>query len=715
MAWLNPALSAIRQMLARKTPQKSFQNLEEVLTKPLQHAGKGPITKHAKHFYEFGQFRIDTLERRLLRDGKVAPLTPKAYETLLLLVENWGHALEKEEMLKKLWPDTFVEEVSLARNISVLRKVLGEEVAAGEPRYIETIPKRGYRFVAEVREISDEAGDGAGRARFKLRLAATAIACALLAAGVVWAWLSRRSGHPVSPGRITSLAVLPFKNIGADARYDYLADGITDELITKLTKLKGIRVIARSVAMRFKSSSQDAAEIGRQLGVDAVLEGTIRTAGSRFRVNVHLVNSRQGFEIWADDTFENDLRKLLASERQLAEAVAGKIKGQLTTEERALVAQHGTANVDAYELLLRGKSHFSRSNANLLKQDTAQQRELARAMFESAIRLDPNFAEAYGWLALTLYHEFFDLNDTRATLDAAVANANKGLALDPNLIIARRALIYIYQSTGPAEAGLRQAKYVLQTNPEDLDALEAAGVAYSRAGLKDRAIPLFQKVLRADPSSISARDELARCYWRLGKYHEGLEVLAPLLVRDPCGLWVAMQLYLDLGRFGDAIQMGNRCQDKYPMNPAIWCDWGAALQAAGQQDRAREVWLEGARRFAAQLAGIDNSRTRIWLGLLYARLGQREPALAEVRTVLNSHPDDPWTFNRISQIFALLGNHREALAYLDHSIERGWLGIFHPDHMRRPFFEWYRLRDDPGFRAARDEVARRVELLKAQY
>jgi serine/threonine-protein kinase len=279
----------------------------------------------------------------------------------------------------------------------------------------------------------------------------------LILTALVYAIFFRRASVPVASD-VKSLAVLPFKNIGSDAQDDYLSDGIADELITKLTKLKTIRVVSLSVAMRFKGSAQDAAQIGRELGVDAVVDGTVRKAGDHFQMNVHLINVKDGFEIWADDGFESNIQNLLDAERQLAEAVAVKLKGELTPQDRTLVAKNNTANADAYELFLRGKQQYRNG-----------QSQIARGLFDRAIQLDPNFADAYAWRGRVIYGQFKGGRGDRATLDAALSDANRALQINPNIVSARVTLIGIYHSTGQYEEGLKQGKRALETNPDDLE------------------------------------------------------------------------------------------------------------------------------------------------------------------------------------------------------------------------------------------------------
>ncbi|HEV8383537.1 MAG TPA: winged helix-turn-helix domain-containing protein, partial [Candidatus Acidoferrales bacterium] len=231
----------------------------------------------AKHFYEFGPFRLDPAEGLLQREGHAIPLPPKVFETLCVLVENSGHLLDKAELMQRIWPNTFVEEANLAQNVFSLRKALGER--EGELEYIETVAKRGYRFVAEVRRVEcDSHGPSAVTREMaaehapvrRAQRAFVGIGLAIVLSGVglaAWQWLRPRA---TPPARKIMLAVLPFENLSGDAEQEYLSDGLTEEMITQLARLnpEHMAVIARTSSMHFKTSKKTVAEIGQELGVD---------------------------------------------------------------------------------------------------------------------------------------------------------------------------------------------------------------------------------------------------------------------------------------------------------------------------------------------------------------------------------------------------------------------------------------------------------------
>ena len=284
-------------------------------------------------------------------------------------------------------------------------------------------------------------------------------------------------------------------------------------MITRLTNLKGLRVVSYSRVRRFKGSSEEAAEIGRHLGVEAVIDGTVRVVSGRLRVSVHGIDTRSGYTIWAIDRLEAEPEKLPDIEGQLAEAAAHRMRGELTARERDLVTKSRATNAEAYDLVLRARGADP---------------ETAVQMLHRAVQLDPEFADAYGWLALAQVRIYNLWLGGPETLRNAISNANQALSRDPNSSIAIRALVHIQHATGREVEGLLMARRALENNPDDLDAIAAAAEAYFRNGLYDRAIPLYEKALAGEPANVDFRSQMARMYLYLGQYKKGIEVISPL-------------------------------------------------------------------------------------------------------------------------------------------------------------------------------------------
>jgi DNA-binding winged helix-turn-helix (wHTH) protein/TolB-like protein len=412
-----------------------------------------------KHIYEFGPFRLDVAERMLLRDGEAIPLQPKAFDLLLVLVEHHGHLLEKDELLQAVWPDTIVEEVNLANNVSVLRKALGED--GNGQRFIETVPRRGYRFVAPVREaqagtvepgvaeiaqapvVQQEAPVAAATgeqpvqsaSRWAKRRPALVVPLAvLLLIGVVGAinsWSPKR--QPTAPSAtIKSIAVLPFKPLAANERDEALELGMADTLITKLSNLRHLIVRPTSAVRRYTALDQDPLAAGREQKVDAVLESSFQRSGEKIRVTVRLVNVSDGSALWTYQCTEY-CADIFAAQDAITEKVARALMPELTGKERTLLAKRYTDNFEAYQLYVKGRYFWDKRTGEGMKKSIE--------CFEQAIRLDQNYALAYAGLATTYvtsaYREM--VPPAEANLKAETA-ARKALEIDEQLGQAHAAL-----------------------------------------------------------------------------------------------------------------------------------------------------------------------------------------------------------------------------------------------------------------------------------
>jgi len=304
-----------------------------------------------KHFYEFGPFLLDPVERLLLRNKQTIPLAPKAFDTLLLLVENSGHLLTKDELMKRLWPETFVEEVNLAQNISAIRRALDGKNGGGQ--YIETVPKGGYRFTAVTREVVWEPARMAPQdatpianatveavrrpwAMFRLAVMASATVLVITIALILIPRMLkfRAKGTPATPvaAAIRSIAVLPLVNLSSDPEQEYFSDGMTDELITDLARFGEVKVISHTSVERYKDTKRSLPEIARELGVDAVVEGRVMRSGDRVRITAQLIDARTDRHLWAE-SYERDLRDVLALQDEVARDIAAEIQIRVNTQE----------------------------------------------------------------------------------------------------------------------------------------------------------------------------------------------------------------------------------------------------------------------------------------------------------------------------------------------------------------------------------------------
>ncbi|HKE58162.1 MAG TPA: winged helix-turn-helix domain-containing protein, partial [Pyrinomonadaceae bacterium] len=305
--------------------------------------------------YEFGTFRLDVNQRVLTRAGEPISLTPKATDILLLLLDNAGQLVDKEELIREVWPDSFVEEQNLTQNIFVLRRALGDGV--GATKYIETVPRRGYRFVAPVKKISG------GQA------AATSVS-------------SSETEVALPP----ILAVLPFINATGDPKLEYLAEGITENIINNLSRISKLRVISRSAVFRYRGREVDPLLIGQGLGVDVVLSGNMYPRVTGFTIRAELVDVKHNWQLWGEN-FECEMSQILEIQDELTRQISAALRLRLTGEEEKQLTTRHTENSKAYQAYLEGRYHWSKY--------TKEGIEKAIVHFREAIDLDPKYALAY--------------------------------------------------------------------------------------------------------------------------------------------------------------------------------------------------------------------------------------------------------------------------------------------------------------------------------
>src|SRR5438046_2386363 len=331
------------------------------------------MTTPAHKIFEFGPFRLDPAERMLLRDGQPVPLTLKAFDVLLLLVENSGHLVSKNELMNRVWAESFVEEGNLKVTVSMLRKAL--EDANGGARYIETVPRRGYRFVTEVKDLTAESVDLVMHERSRETITIDAegivtdrskasrvpfllVGALLIVLGLVGGFfLLRNRTQPLAPAASTapirSIAVLPFKPLVPDSRDESLELGMADTLITRLSGLKEVVVRPTSAVRKYAGLEQDAIAAGREQRVDAVLDGNLQRAGDRLRVTVRFVRVADGQTLWTQ-SFDENFTDIFAVQDHVSEKVAGLLAVKLTEQEQTLLTKRNTDNPQAYELYLKG-------------------------------------------------------------------------------------------------------------------------------------------------------------------------------------------------------------------------------------------------------------------------------------------------------------------------------------------------------------------------
>jgi len=594
----------------------------------------------AKQIYEFGQFRIDPDERLLLREGKPIPLTPKAFETLLALVENSGHVVKKDDLMRRVWPDAFVEEVNLAQNVSAIRRVLN----TNEEQYIETVPKLGYRLIVKARVV--EAAEGEAEAeptppsrvegsertaaavssegRTSRRIAGIGIAIlGLLVIAGLTLWVKTRA----IPVRISSVAVLPLENLSQDPEQEYFADGMTDELITSLAKIRSLRVISRNSGMPYKGKHEPVPQIGRELNVDGVIEGTVMRSGNRVRITAQLIEARNDRHLWAQ-AYEGDIRDVLKLQEQVAQAIAMEIKGKLAPTEQVQLSSAKEVNPGAHEADLRGFYELHKHGAAGTFISPGDEIEKAIKFFQQALSTDPNDALAYAGLSAAYYDQSTFLRAPLEVMPKAKAAAIRAIELDDSVAEAHASLGYVKLTFDWDWPGAeREFRRALELNPN----LPSGHAGYSHylltLGRSREAIQELKEQRKVDPLFPQSHVGLPYMLWNLRLYEEAIEAAH----KEGDDRVIALAL-VEEGKDNEAVSVADRAM-KVARNPVIQAQLAYVYARAGMKDKARTILnrLEGQvkRRY---VCGFN-------VACLYTGLGDKNQAYAWLEKAYRDRSD----------------------------------------------------------------------------
>jgi TolB-like protein/DNA-binding winged helix-turn-helix (wHTH) protein/Flp pilus assembly protein TadD len=530
--------------------------------------------------YAFGPFRLDVKDLVLKREGVEIPLTRKAVETLLVLVENAGHVMGKETLLERVWPGTFVNESTLAQNILTLRKALGKQ-GSGED-YIGTVPKRGYRFEAGVTEsapadpaaspsgLAPEPSDAARFAPFSRHAVLFASLAVVFAIAISAAYMVRSRRVPASanfaPTRIQSIAVLSLTNLSGDPSQDYLADGITEAITTDLAKFHSLRVVSRTSAMQYNGRKKPLPEIARELHVDAIVEGGMMRSGAHVRVTAQLTRAANDEQIWAE-SYEREVRDLLALQNDVARDIAEHVQAQITTQDRQRLSTARPLDPRAHEEYLKGRffwnkrtengyldaiDHFLRAiqidpqypepyagladsyallgslgGASIPRRDAMNN---ARSIARKALELDPTMAEAHTSLAFVLMHYDWDFA-------AAEKEYLRAIDLNPNYPTAHQWYAVNLAATGRMDAALAELRHAQELDPLSLIISADIGQLLGGARRYEEAAAQLQSTLQMDPNFLLAHLELASIFIYQQKHAEAADHVRKALELAPGSLW----------------------------------------------------------------------------------------------------------------------------------------------------------------------------------
>jgi DNA-binding winged helix-turn-helix (wHTH) protein/TolB-like protein/Flp pilus assembly protein TadD len=599
--------------------------------------------KRQKVFFDFGVFRLDPEERVLLCASKPVPLTPRAFDTLLLLVENRGHVLRKEELIEKLWPDSFVGENSLAQNISALRKALDE--GSGN-QYIETVPRIGYRFTAEVSrsEAQSEAlsssveptVDATNRAELdqslpvevgpayqtlpvtepshqKIILAAL-IFLALILTVAIGFWLKTRKAPAAPTGAPLRVAVLPFRNLKQDPETDFLSFSLADAIITKLRYVDTLIVRPSAYVDKYRNQVIDPAQVAGELKVDLLLTGTFIKEGEDLRITAQLVDVGRN-QIVRQDAIDLKYDKLLTVQDRVTAQVISGLKLNLTPSERNNLELDTPASAKAYEYYLHGVDLYSQNNF-----------AMAVNLLEKTVAIDPNYAAAWAHLGRAYNAEAaFAMEGTEA-YDKAFAAYEKALNLNPQQIEPRIFMANTYTDTGRVWASIPLLRETLKAHPNLAEAHWELGYAYRFGGMLKESIEECERARQLDPE-VKINNSAINSYLYSGKYDQFLKSLPQT---ESIAYIVFYRGFANL-YLGDRVRAAADFDRAYQLEPSLYTEVGKAFSRiiAGQNAQAVEILRNLEQK-------IENRKVRDAEGIYkvaqaYAVMGDKASALRVLR------------------------------------------------------------------------------------
>src|SRR5882724_5500131 len=621
-----------------------------------------------RHFYEFGRFRVITGDRLLVRDQEIVQLTPKVFDILLALVENSGQVISKDSLMKRVWPDSFVEEGNLTQNISLLRKALGE--GQNGHQYIETVARRGYRFVAPVHESRDGGPDSTradaaapaavvepatevtsesepvstSRAvgvqyvigslnRHRRVSLATLLALVLAAVGIVY---FTRGGKAVdgSSSVIESIAVLPFVNEASDTDAEYFSDEITESLVNNLSQLPKLRVVPRSVVLNYKGHETDPRKVARELNVRAVLTGRVHRRGDTLSIQVDLIDATNVAQMWGQH-YDRRVSDILLVQEDISRDIFENLRLKLSVEEQK--------QLEAFSLYLKGRNSWNKRTEDGLLQGIDY--------FQQAIDIDSNYAPAYAGLA-DCYNMLvvYGVRQPKDGFPKAKEAAVKALEIDETLAEAHSSLAFIkfrwdrdrvetereFQqaiklkpSYAPAhqwyssflvalerfDEAIAEAKRTQELEPLSSTASSHLGWIFYLAGQSDRAIEQCTKILDLDANFFPARRYLGLAYEQKGLYQKAI------------------------AEFQKGVQLSG--------SPLMLALLGHAYAAAGKSVEARQV--------LGELRDLQNRRyvSPYTVAAIYTGLGEKDQAFKWLEKAFEER--DVWLMNlKVDPVFSRL-------------------------------------------------------------
>ena len=538
-----------------------------------------------KSKYQFGVFTVDAHSCELRKQGARIKLQERPFQLLLALVERPGDLVTREELRQRLWPDgTFVDfDHSISSAVNKLRAALND--SARHPHYIETAGRRGYRFLYPVTLAKPSAvsrptvGEAA---RHGHRGLVTAMVIAALLFTAVGVYLFVRKPAAAGKGAIRSIVVLPLKNLSSDPEQEYFSEGLTDELITRLASLPGLRVISRTSAMQYKDSGKPLPVIARELNVDAVVEGSVMRADGRVRITAQLIEARTDHHIWAE-SYERDQRDVLTLQNEVTREIADKIKLTIDPAARERLATAKPVDPLAHEEYLRGRYYWSKRTTGDFK--------TAIRHFEAAIAHDPGYARAYAGLA-DCYGLLggYSLIPQGGFIAQAQTAAHKALELDPQLAEAHTSLALVAQNYDwDWQTAEREYRRAIELDPNYATAHHWYAEFLSFMGRFPEAEVEIQRAHQLDPLSLIIDTDHAVILYFARQYDRSIEQFRSVLARDPIypRSHIIETVYVQKGMFAEALAENAVVQRRFGDYPSTTASLVYIYGKSGQREKAR--------------------------------------------------------------------------------------------------------------------------------
>src|SRR6201993_4479438 len=590
----------------------------------------------------FGTYEVSLQSGEMRKGGVRIKVQQQPMKLLEILLERPGEVVTREELRSRIWVDESFGDFDQAVNIAIakLRSALGD--SAENPRFIETLPKRGYRFIADVSVIDTDSrlkdppsspGDlpttepghkvqGGGlavapkRRMWPTRPVIAAVAL-LLCLPILAVWLLRSRGR--APRGIRSLAVLPLDNLSADTSQNYFADGMTDELITDLAQISALRVISRPSEMTYKGARKPLPQIARELNVDAVVEGTVLRSGDQVRITAQLIDASTDKHLWSQ-SYEGELRDTLALQSKVAEAIADQIRISLTPQKQAALKNAKVVNPEAYESYLKGRYFWNKRTADGLK--------AARAYFQQAIEEDPKYAQAYSGLADTyalLGDWQYAVMTPKEAFPKAKAAAIKALELDSTLGEAHNSLAFVLDAFDwDLDAAGKEFRRAIELNPGYATAHHWYAWHLSLLGRFDEGIAEMRKGENLDPLSLIINADMAELLVIAHHYDESIAQSRKTIEMDPNFALAHNQLaqaYLQEHMYAEAVAELQKAVRLSGDSPTCIANLARAYVASGKRSEAVKL-LDVLKRRSS--TGYSNASE---IAMIYASIGDTDQAM----------------------------------------------------------------------------------------